>query len=246
MRRAAAWLLVCVSCGGETLAPQQPQVFPDVVAVSGVAPWGSCAGSSGSGVLSRNAEVEPAIASDPADPRHLIGIWQQDRWSNGGANGLVAAATFDGGHTWTLGTAKFTRCTGGAFDRASDPWVSIGPDGAAYQIGFAFDVSAPNRAMLVSRSTDGGRSWDPPTALQQDRDASLAMDKETITADPLDGRYAYAVWDRLTGFTTPTNPQNTGPAWFARTTDRGLSWEPARSIYDPGPDAQTIANQIVV
>ncbi len=197
-------------------------------------------------MLSPNAEVEPAIAADPSDPKHLIGVWQQDRWSNGGANGLVAATTFDGGHTWTLGAAKFTRCSGGTFDRASDPWVSIGPDGVAYQIGFAFDVRATNRAMLVSRSTDGGRSWGAPAALQQDTDPDLAMDKETLTADPLDGRYAYAVWDRLTGFTNPANPQNTGPVWFARTTDRGNSWEPARNIYDPGPDAQTIANQIVV
>src|SRR5208283_3762967 len=28
-------------------------------------------------------------------------------------------------------------------------------------------------------------------------------------------------------------------------TNGGNSWEPARPIYDPGPDAQTIANQIV-
>ncbi|MGZ6125218.1 MAG: hypothetical protein ACXWLR_09685, partial [Myxococcales bacterium] len=90
MRRAAAVLLVCISCGGE-MSP--PQVFPDLVAVSGVAPWpSSCAVTAGRGTLSRDAEVEPGIAVDPADARHLIGIWQQDRWSNGGANGLVTAA----------------------------------------------------------------------------------------------------------------------------------------------------------
>lgn len=223
------------------------QVFPDLVAVSGVAPWNaSCAPTIARGGLARDAEVEPSIAVDPKDPRHLIGIWQQDRWSNGGANGLVTAATFDGGHTWSLGSAKLTRCSGGKYERASDPWVSIGPDGAAFQIGFAFDTTAANRAMLASRSIDGGRTWEAPIALQEDTNPDLAMDKETLTADPLDGRYAYAVWDRLTGFTNPTNPQNTGPTWFARTADRGVTWEPARSIYDPGPDAQTIGNQIVV
>jgi hypothetical protein len=242
MRRAAAWVwLACVACVFE--APPSS----DLIAVSGVAPWSaSCAGPSGQGTVSRDAEVEPAIAADPSDPKHLIGVWQQDRWSNGGANGLVAGTTFDGGHTWTLAAAKFTRCSGGAFDRATDPWVSIGEGGVAYQAGYAFDMNAPNRAMLVSRSMDGGRSWEAPIVLQQDSDPDLAMDKETITADPLDGRYAYAVWDRLTGFTNPTNPQNTGPVWFARTTDRGTTWEAARNVYDPGADAQTIANQIVV
>jgi len=236
-------LLVCAACAGEMEVP----AFPDLVEVSASAPWNAtCGGPAGKGTLFHGSAVEPAVAVDPKDPKHAVGVWQQDRWSNGGAAGLIAAASFDGGHTWKTSAAKFTRCSGGAFDRASDPWVSIGPTGTAFQIGFAFDAAAPNRAMLVSRSTDGGRTWADPIAVQQDSDPDLAMDKETITADPLDGRYAYAVWDRLTGFTHPTSAQNTGPTWFARTSDGGESWEPARAIYDPGADAQTIANQIVV
>jgi hypothetical protein len=38
----------------------------------------------------------------------------------------------------------------------------------------------------------------------------------------------------------------TGPAVLARTTNGGRSWERPRTIYDPGPNAQTICNQIVV
>ena len=38
----------------------------------------------------------------------------------------------------------------------------------------------------------------------------------------------------------------TGPAVLARTTNGGRSWERPRTIYDPGPNAQTIGNQIVV
>ncbi len=244
MRRAAASLLVCVACGGEL----EPSNFPGLVAVSGAVPWsGACGGPTAGGTVFRNAVVEPSVAADPADPQHLIGVWQQDRWSNGGAIGLLAAVTFDGGHNWSPSNAPFTRCTGGTFDRGSDPWVSIGAGGTAYQIGYGFDArAAANRAMLVSRSADGGRTWESPIALQHDTDPDLVMDKETLTADPLDGRYAYAVWDRLTGATNPTNPQNTGPTWFARTADGGRTWEPARVIYDPGADAQTIANQIVV
>jgi hypothetical protein len=245
MRRGAALLLLCAACD-EPAAPL-PSTFPGLVAVSGSASWNSsCQGPAGGGTVFPNAGVEPSIAIDPTNPQHLIGVWQQDRWSNGGANGIVSAATFDGGQTWMRNSAKFSRCTGGAYDRATDPWVSIGPGGTAWQIAYVFDANAPNRAMLVSRSSDGGRTWQDPQQLQHDTAPDPVMDKETVTADPLDPLFVYAVWDRLTGTTVPNNPLGTGPAWFARTTDGGESWETARQIYDPGPDTQTVSNQIVV
>jgi len=247
MRRWAALLLLCWACDEPAPLPPLPSTIPGLVAVSDNAPWNSsCQGPGRGGTVFPNAEVEPSIAIDPTNPQHLIGVWQQDRWSNGGSNGIVSAATFDGGHTWTRSTAKFSRCTGGSYDRATDPWVSIGPGGTAWQIAYVFDESAPNRAMLVSRSTDGGRTWQDPHQLQRDTDPDLAMDKETVTADPLDPLFVYTVWDRLTGFTIANNPLGTGPVWFARTTDGGESWETARQIYDPGPDTQTVSNQIVV
>ena len=243
MRGAAALLLAFTACAGEEPA----QSISGLIAVSGKAPWNSsCTGPAGSGEIFLNSEVEPSVAVDPTDPKHLIGAWQQDRWSNGAANGIVSAVTFDGGHTWSVKVAPFTRCSGGAYQRATDPWVSIAPDGTAYQITYAFDWDRVDRAMLVSRSTDRGLTWESPITLQRDRDPDFMMDKETVTADPLDANFAYAVWDRLTGFTIPNNPLGTGPAWFARTTNRGESWEAPRQIYDPGPDTQTVSNQIVV
>ena len=46
------------------------------------------------------SEVEPMVAVDPTNPSHLVGAWQQDRWLDGGAHGLVAGYSFDGGATW--------------------------------------------------------------------------------------------------------------------------------------------------
>jgi hypothetical protein len=92
--------------------------------------------------------------------------------------------------------------------------------------------------MLVSRSTDSGRTWSNPSTLI--RDGSLFFnDKNTITADPTDANYVYAVWDRLA-------LSGGGPAFFARTTDGGNTWEGARPIFDPGPLSQTIGNLIAV
>src|SRR5258708_38273153 len=98
-----------------------------------------------------NAEVEPFLAVDPKDSRHLIGVWQQDRWSSGGANGLVSGVSFDGGSPWTGNAARLTRGSGGDYPRARDPWVSFGPHGTAWQIGLTFGGHRPTRALLARR-----------------------------------------------------------------------------------------------
>jgi hypothetical protein len=199
------------------------------------------------GRLYRNAAVEPWIAVNPRNPLHVVGVWQQDRWSNGGASGLMAAASFDGGATWTRALPAFSRCSAetSAFQRASDPWVSISPDGTAHMMSLSLRGPDNTHAMLASRSRDGGQTWDEPVTLIADRGSDILNDKNSLTADPLDARYVYAVWDRLVGLTA-TNANNfRGPTWFARSTDGGASWEPARQIFDPGTNAQTIGNAIV-
>jgi hypothetical protein len=92
--------------------------------------------------------------------------------------------------------------------------------------------------MLVARSADFGVTWQVPHVLIEDS-AQVFNDKGSITADPINASYVYAVWDRMTS-------QIAGPTYFARTTDKGSTWETARKIYDPGPSAQTLGNQIVV
>jgi hypothetical protein len=75
------------------------------------------------------------------------------------------------------------------------------------------------------RSRDGGATWDQPIALRQDGDAFSTTRKRHRGSD--DARYAYAIWERVNNLGALD-----GPVWFARTTDGGDSWEPARMIYD--------------
>src|SRR5689334_20416900 len=56
------------------------------------------------------SEVEPWVAVDPTNAAHLVGAWQQDRWTDGGAHGLVAGVSNDGGATWTVSPQPFTAC----------------------------------------------------------------------------------------------------------------------------------------
>jgi len=219
--------------------------------VSGPSPFTpGCNGAPQTGTNYPNAEVEPWLSINPLNPRNIVGVWQQDRWSNGGANGLLTGVSRDGGLNWTHITPHFTRCSGGNpanggdYERASDPWVSFGPDGTVFQISLSFDDSAGNQAILTSRSTNGGTSWSEPATLARDTDFDFGLDKETITADPTKAKYAYAVWDKLTGLTGARD--FSGPVWFSRTTDSGQTWEKSRIIFDPGKNAQTIGSQIVV
>src|SRR5262245_2121509 len=64
-----------------------------------------------------NSEVEPWLAVSPTNPMDVAGIWQQDRWSDGGSHGLVAAVSHDGGATFdTSEQPRFSNCAGGTGD----------------------------------------------------------------------------------------------------------------------------------
>ena len=155
-------------CGDNLFDP-----FVSLVRVSGTTPFpGGCGGGGQQGTNFDSVEVEPWVAVDPTNPAHLVGTWQQDRWSNGGANGIGVAVSFDGGATWSTHTPRIGRCGGAAasadYQRASDPWVTFAADGTAFLIALVFDPATPRNAMLASRSTDGGVSWSDPAVLIAD------------------------------------------------------------------------------
>jgi hypothetical protein len=230
---------------------------------AGASPFASCVADDpstqlGFSTLFTNAQPEPSLAVNPTDQLNIVDEYHQDRWDNGGNRGLAASVSHDGGSTWTPPTAipGISKCSGGAYDRASDPWLSFAPNGDLYAVSLSFDVFDANNAVLVSKSTDGGDTWGTPTPIIADSFLGAFNDKESITADPTDpsGNLVYAVWDR---FISP--PGGRGPdqavfrsrtsaqqVWFSRTTNGGASWEPARAIYSPSARAGTIGNIINV
>jgi hypothetical protein len=208
-----------------------------------------------------NAEVEPWVAVNPARPGNLIGVYQQDRWSNGGARGLVTAVSFDGSGSWTRPAAPhFSKCAGGTaanggdYDRSSDPWVSIGPDGTAYQVSLSASADLTTSAILASTSTDGGLTWSEPATLQRDVSPTgfVFNDKESVTADPHKAGTAYVVWDR-SRFPSDSANVNAGHSFAFRgdpflsmTTDGGRTWSTPRRITPQNQNLFTIGNQVGV
>ncbi|HEX8969221.1 MAG TPA: sialidase family protein [Chloroflexota bacterium] len=246
-----------------------------LVVVSGPSPYAGCSNAGEPGSVTVNGEVEPSVAVNPATVGtanvNIIGAWQQDRWANGGAHGIAVGSSLDGGTTWAETTLPFSVCapnaildpfTGAPYLRASDPWVSIGPDGTAYAVGLLATNSTGagnnDTGIATVTSSDGGRSWGNARLLKSDQGTSPIFeatqffnDKESITADPTHPGRAYVVWDRLQG---PSQSPDAvlvsrafrGPTWFSMTSDGGKTWSTARPIFDPGQNSQTIGNVIVV
>jgi hypothetical protein len=268
LRRLIPLVAVAVLALAPSVAANSFSATP-VVTVSATAgsPFGSAsctneglAGEQAHSTLYLNSEVEPWVATSGTT---AVGAHQQDRWNDGGSRGIVTQRSTDSGGTWAQQTTtKSSFCTGGTvanggdFQRATDPWTTISPNGATYLM--TLSLNDPNtsadHAMLVMKSPDGGATWGDPTTLIRENNPAVLNDKNSITADPNDSNYVYAVWDRLEFPDEHARAQAvanafpfTGPALFSRTSDGGTSWSTPKVIFDTkGRITQTIGNQIVV
>jgi hypothetical protein len=228
--------------------------------VSGASPFAGCTAdrvADQPGTVYPDSEVEPWVAGSTVDRNgdgaaDVIAGYQQDRWDNGAARGVYASVWYQG--AWRqVAIPGTSACVGGSHLRATDPWVTISPNGVAYF--FTLATSAGNdSAMLVNRSADGGLTWSAPVTLIEEDSVFNFNDKNSITADPFDSRYVYAIWDRsrfpsdkrelhsIQGFPRSIRSD----VMFSRTTDGGRTWETPRAIFAPRANQFSIGHQIVV
>jgi hypothetical protein len=246
-------VLTVVATIGGALARASSSVV--LVTVSSADPYAACSIAGQPGTNYPDAEVEPWVSVNPTKSSNIIGVWQQDRWSNGGARGLVAGFSINGGKSWSESTLPFSQCAPGGlpYQRASDPWVSFGPDGTAYVSAISFDRTDNKNAVAAATSTDGGQTWSNvvPLVAFTINGGQFITDKNSTTADPVKAGTAYTVWDTLVAPTDnpDDNPHTmafTGDAFFSKTTDGGKIWSTPLDIVHTSQNTQTIGNQIVV
>ena len=147
-------------------------------------------------------QAEPHVAANPERDGHLVAGYQEGRFFDGGARALGFAVSTDGGRQWRRGLIP--NLTSSAYPRASDPWVAFGPGGRVYYASLIVNNgvlgnAAPDSAIVVSSSSDGGETWGDPVAVS--REQTEFHDKEMIVVDtrddsPYRGR-VYVAWDTV-------------------------------------------------
>ncbi|MFL6595247.1 MAG: sialidase family protein [Chthoniobacterales bacterium] len=185
------------------------------------------------------AQAEPHIARSPTNPDFLLGVFQDGRFVDGGAVDCGYAVSHDGGLTWTRALIPYVSTTsGGPYLRATDPVAGIDLNGRAFlnTIG-ATNSQFTTGAILVSRSLDGGLTFEPPAVIYQSPSTSFFPDKNwmainNFASTPTAGRIVVAF--ALFG----SSKLNGAPIVRSYSDDAGEAWSPIAQIAPSAQDTQ--------
>lgn len=164
-------------------------------------------------------EVEPHLLSNGST---LVAAFQTGRIAPGGSTDIGWATSTDGGATWSHGFLPgLTTGEGtGPYDAASDPAVAYDAKHDVWMIA-SLPISATLQApaVAVSRSTDGGMTWQTPVGVDS---SAVSSDKNWIVCDswatsPFYGN-CYTEWD---------DPFNNDEILMSSSSDGGMTWGPA-------------------
>ncbi|MFZ0321861.1 MAG: sialidase family protein [Candidatus Sulfotelmatobacter sp.] len=164
-------------------------------------------------------EVEPHVLSSGATQ---VSAFQTGRISPGGATAIGWATSTNGGTTWSHGflPGLTTGNGGGPYNAASDPAVAFDAKHGVWMIAsLPISNTSTTVAVVVSRSTDGGFTWENPVNVGPKVNSS---DKNWIACDsystsPFYGN-CYVEWD---------NPDTGDGILMSTSTDGGLTWSAA-------------------
>ena len=186
--------------------------------------------------------VEPDVAVSPIDANIAVAVAHDGRYSDGGAVGIETAWTNDGGASWHHQPLPgVTTATGGSatWARASDPVVAFAADGSVYVSALVFNLGC-DTGVVVSRSTNGGRSFGAPVFAHRSDACAVSDDKNTLLVDtspasPHRGRL-YQFW---TPFLTDLFGNADGsPQAVAFSDDHGKTWSQPVSVSAPHANTQ--------
>ena len=181
------------------------------------------------------SQNETPLAVNPLNGHNLV--TGNNDWNYN--DGCGVNASFDGGKTWTPtlpngflpGVTRFTNDPNvpgtGDGDFGGDPAVAFAPDGTAYYA--CFDYNGRSTTLLLSRSTDGGATWqaggvaDPLSLVTAFSGQGISKgsngqfpDHEAMSVGA-DGTI-YVTWAQFHGF------GSNSPVWISTSSDGGRSF----------------------
>ena len=187
------------------------------------------------GTSYHQTEVEPDTFSFG---NTVMGVHQTGRFQDGGSSNVGYVVSTDGGATWTHGFLPGTTTLAnppGPWSRATDPSVAYDPAHDVWMVNILAMSGTTGKAILVSRSTDGGLTFGNPVTVAT-ANGSQFFDKNWITCDVTSGSpfygNCYTEWD---------DANNGNQLHVARSTDGGLTWA-ASAV----PPADVVGGQPVV
>ncbi len=179
---------------------------------------------------------ETAVIVDPSDPNHLSAGSNDTELPPNGASGSAKSAagyytSFDGGRSWLNGQVP-----NGGFSHTSDPAVGFDTLGNLFYGVVAFDLglggTALGGAIQVSRSTDGGRTFEAPVIVERSTAGTIEEDKPYLVVDTNPNSpfrdSIYVTWTRF--HFSSTGKYLESPIFFSTSRDGGLSWSAPKEI----------------
>lgn len=216
---------------------------------TGYALKGSCAADWPAASASIGTQASPHLAINPTNRKHLSAVWLQDSGLNGASRGAGGMVSFDGGLAWQPLASAFTRCSGGTpanggdYARMHEIVTAVTGSGTVFQLASVssgdFATTFARSALLLGRSSDGGRNWDETGILTVEPTTAFSVDHPTIAADVTIPRAAYAAWWRTDQTTYRTTVQ------FTRTLDAGNNWQDLVTMYSVPSGAHVTAGRLL-
>ncbi len=130
----------------------------------------------------QRAQAEPHIARAPNAPDFLLATFQEGRYTDGGAIDCGYSTSHNGGLSWSRALIpQLTPARGGSYPRATDPVAAIDLNGNAYLNTLGFNGGFG--AVLVSRSSDGGKTFKAPVLAYQSATSDDFPDKNWLAVN---------------------------------------------------------------
>lgn len=159
-----------------------------------------------------NAPNEPSICINPKNPQQVVA----------GANISSVYRSNDGGLNWQLTPVS---CSWGIW---GDPVISVDTTGAFFYLHLSNPPSPGNwiDRIIAQKSTDGGATW--PQESFMGLNGTKAQDKHWIATDWANNNL-YVTWTQFDNYGTSA-ATDSSVIMFAKSTDGGASWSPAKRI----------------